>query len=113
MTAQNSCSLVHFYQSCHPILTQYRIPLTTVQGLYCYLPEDASASPYCPSSLQGTFFSAVGRMPCTKGAINYKNIISEILPNGEYGWQAVSVSFPYHEQPKEEQPSNTDNMKRH
>jgi hypothetical protein len=55
-------------------------------------------------------------MPRTKGAVNYKNdmlinIISEILPNGEYGWQAVS--FAYHEQSKEDQPRNTDNLKRH
>jgi hypothetical protein len=55
-------------------------------------------------------------MPRTKGAVNYKNdmlinIISEILPNGEYSWQAVS--FAYHEQLKEEQPRNTDGLKRH
>ncbi len=55
-------------------------------------------------------------MPCLKGAVNYKNdilinIISEILPNGEYGWQAVS--FAYHEQSKEKDPRNTDNLKRH
>jgi hypothetical protein len=55
-------------------------------------------------------------MPCTKGAIKYKNdmlinIISEILPNGEYGWHAVS--FAYHEQSKEDQPRNTDDLKRH
>ena len=56
------------------------------------------------------------RMPRTKGAVNYKNemlinIISEILPNGEYGWQAVS--FAYHEQSKEDQARNTDDLKRH
>ena len=55
-------------------------------------------------------------MPRTKGAVNYKNemlinIISEILPNGEYGWQAVS--FAYHEQSKEDQARNTDDLKRH
>jgi hypothetical protein len=31
-----------------------------------------------------------------KGAVNYKNnvlikIVGEILPNGEYGWQAVAL----------------------
>jgi len=61
-------------------------------------------------------FSAVGRMARTKCAVNYKNemliiIILEILPNGEYGWQAVS--FAYHEQLKEDQPRNTDDLKRH
>jgi hypothetical protein len=55
-------------------------------------------------------------MSRTKGAVNYKNemlinIISEILPNGEYGWQAVS--FAYHEQSKEDQARNTDDLKRH
>jgi len=55
-------------------------------------------------------------MPRTKGAVNYKNdmlinIISEILPNSEYGWQAVP--FVYQEQSKEEQPRNTDDLKRH
>jgi hypothetical protein len=56
-------------------------------------------------------------MPHTKGPVNYKNndmlikIVSERLPNGEYGWQAVS--FASHEQSKEEQLRNTDNLKRH
>jgi hypothetical protein len=55
-------------------------------------------------------------MPHLKGAVNYKNdilinIISEILPNGEYGWQAVS--FAYHEKSKEKDPHHTDNQKRH
>ncbi len=61
-------------------------------------------------------FSAVGRMPHFEGTINYKNdilinFISEVLPNGEYGWQAVL--FAYHEKSKEEQLRNTDNLKRH
>ncbi len=51
-------------------------------------------------------------MPRLKGAVNYKNdilinIILEILPNGECGWQAVS--FAYHEQSKEKDPRNIDN----
>ncbi len=55
-------------------------------------------------------------MPRLKGAVNYKNdilinIILEILPNGEYDWQAVS--FAYHEQSKEKDPRNTDNLKSH
>ena len=55
-------------------------------------------------------------MPRTKGAVNYKNdmlinIILEVLPNGEYGWP--SVSFAYQEHSKEEQPRNTDDLKRH
>ena len=33
-----------------------------------------------------------------KGAVNYKNnvlikIVGEILPNGEYGWQAVANAY--------------------
>ena len=36
------------------------------------------------------FFSAVGRMPRTKGI----NVISKILPNGEYGWQGKLSLLP-------------------
>ena len=55
-------------------------------------------------------------MPHTKGAVNYKNdllinIISEILPNGDYEWQDVSFAYP--EQSKEELPRKTDDLKRH
>jgi hypothetical protein len=55
-------------------------------------------------------------MPHTNGAVNYKNdllinIISEILPNGDYEWQDVSFAYP--EQSKEEIPRNTDDLKRH
>ena len=55
-------------------------------------------------------------MPHTNGAVNYKNdllinIISEILPNGDYEWQDVSFAYP--EQSKEELPRNTDDLKRH
>jgi hypothetical protein len=62
------------------------------------------------------FFGTVGRMPRLKGVVNYENdilinIILEILPNGEYVWQAVS--FAYHKQSKEKDPRNTDNLKRH
>ncbi len=33
-----------------------------------------------------------------KGAVNYKNevlikIVDKILPNGEYGWQAVAIAY--------------------
>jgi hypothetical protein len=36
-------------------------------------------------------------MPCKKGSVNYKNnvlndIIEEILPNGELGWEAVAIA---------------------
>ena len=72
--------------------------------------------PIAVAPYKAHFVSDVGRMPGTKGDVNYKNvmlinIISEILPNGEYGWQAVS--FAYNEQSKEEQPCNTDDLKRH
>ncbi len=40
-----------------------------------------------------------------KGSVNYKNkvfikLVSKILPNGEYGWQAVAIA--YQEKTKEE-----------
>ena len=66
--------------------------------------------------MQGALFSAIARMPCAKGATNYKtdtliNIIAEVLPNGEYGWQAVAIA--HHEKSKEEKKRNTDDLKRH
>ncbi len=55
-------------------------------------------------------------MPRSKGAKNYKNdllipIVAEILPNGEYGWLAVALA--YQEQAWEDNPRNTDDLKRH
>jgi hypothetical protein len=51
-----------------------------------------------------------------KGAVNYKNdllinIIAEILPNGEYGWQAVATA--YQEASKEDAIRETDDLRRH
>ena len=55
-------------------------------------------------------------MPRAKGAKNYKNdllipIIAEILPNGEFCWSAVALA--YQEQAQEDDPRNTDDLKRH
>ncbi len=55
-------------------------------------------------------------MPRQVGARNYKNdvlisIISEILPNGEYGWEAVAIA--YQEQSREECKRDTNDLKRH
>ena len=54
-------------------------------------------------------------MPWAKGAKNYKNdllipIVTEILPNGEFGWAAVALA--YQEQAQEKDPRNTDDLKR-
>ena len=51
-----------------------------------------------------------------KGTVNYKNevlikIISEIFPNGEYGWQAVANA--YQEETKEETIHNTTDLRKH
>ena len=61
------------------------------------------------------FFSAVERMPRRKGTVDYKNdilinIVLEILPNGEYSWQGISLA--YQEQSKEGEQQNTDDLKR-
>jgi hypothetical protein len=55
-------------------------------------------------------------MPCQVGGWNYKNdvlisIISEILPNGEYGWEAIAIA--YQEQSREECKRDTNDLKRH
>ncbi len=55
-------------------------------------------------------------MPRQAGAKNYKNdvliaIFEEILPNGEYGWEAVLLA--YQEQTKEASKRDTDDLKRH
>jgi hypothetical protein len=55
-------------------------------------------------------------MPRAKGAKNYKNdllipIVAEILTNGEFGWSAVDLA--YQEQAREDDPRNTDDLKRH
>jgi hypothetical protein len=55
-------------------------------------------------------------MPHRVGAKNYKNdvlilIIAEILPNGEYGWEAVAIA--YQKQSREPSKRNTDDIKRH
>ena len=51
-----------------------------------------------------------------KGAVNYKNevlikIVGELLPNGEYGWQAVAIA--YQDATKEETSRDTTDLKKH
>jgi hypothetical protein len=51
-----------------------------------------------------------------KGSVNYKNevliqLISKILPNGEYSWQAVAMA--YQERTKEEAFHNCTDVKKH
>jgi len=51
-----------------------------------------------------------------RGAVNYKNevlirIVGEILPNGEYGWQAVAIA--YQDETKEEASRDTTDLKKH
>ena len=55
-----------------------------------------------------------------KGAVNYKNevlikIVGEILPNGEYGWQAVANAYQEEtkEETKEETTRDTSYLKKH
>ena len=55
-------------------------------------------------------------MPRRKGSVNYKNdvliqIISEILPNGEYGWNAVATA--YQKISKEKALRDTNDIKKH
>ena len=55
-------------------------------------------------------------MACRKGALNYKNevlikVIGDILPNGEYGWQAVAIA--YRSASKEDALCDTNDLKKH
>ncbi len=68
----------------------------------------------CPS--YGTLFCVVATMPHKKGLVNYKNkllinIVADVLPNGEYGWQTVALA--YQEQSKEEILRDSADMKKH
>jgi hypothetical protein len=61
------------------------------------------------------FFAAVSKVH-RKGSVNYKNkiliqLISKILPNGEYGWQAVAMA--YQERTKEEALHDCIDVKKH
>ncbi len=60
--------------------------------------------PIFPTLHSARFFGALAMMPRRKGSVNYKNdllidILANILPNSEYGWQTVAIA--YQEQSKE------------
>ncbi len=62
------------------------------------------------------FFSTAVSMARRKGSVHYTNkvliqLIIEILPNGEYGWQAVAMT--YQERTKEEALRNCTDLKKH
>ncbi len=55
-------------------------------------------------------------MPQKKGYVNYKNdvlidIVEEILPNGELGWEAVAIA--YQAKLNEEMQWDTNDVKKH
>ncbi len=61
--------------------------------------------PVFPTPYRACFFSVVAVMPRKKGSVNYKNdllidIVADILPNGEFGWQTVALA--YQEQSQED-----------
>jgi hypothetical protein len=54
-------------------------------------------------------------MPRKKGAVNYKNdvfinVVEEIFPNDELGWEAVAI--PYQAKSNEEMQQDTTNVKK-
>ncbi len=62
------------------------------------------------------FFGPIRKMPRKKGLLNYKNnllinIIEEILPNGELGWEAVAIA--YQGKLNEEMQQDTININKH
>jgi hypothetical protein len=55
-------------------------------------------------------------MPWKKGTVNYKNnvlidIVEEILPNGELGWEAIAIA--YQAKTNEESLWDTTDVKKH
>jgi hypothetical protein len=57
-----------------------------------------------------------GRTGRRKGAKNYKNevlirCVRDILPNGKYGWQAVTLA--HQEATQEDEVRNNDDLKKH
>jgi hypothetical protein len=72
--------------------------------------------PVFPTPHKACFFSVVATMPRKKGSVNYKNellinIVADILPYGEYGWQTIALA--YQEQLKEEVLHDSTDMKKH
>ncbi len=72
--------------------------------------------PIFPTPHSARFFGALATMPRRKGSVNYKNdllidIVANLLPNGEYGWQTVAIA--YQEQSKENILRDSAEMKKH
>jgi hypothetical protein len=94
-----------FHQHRHGCIVQY----ITLR------PLDRSPSRLCRFTL-ARFLSAAVSMARRKGSVDYKNevlikIIGKILPNGEYGWQAVAIA--YQSQAKKEALRNSNDLKKH
>jgi hypothetical protein len=94
-----------FHQHCHGCIAQY----ITLRPLH------RSPSWLCRLTL-ACFLSAAVSMARRKNSVSYKNkvlikVIGEILPNGEYSWQAVAIA--YQSKAKEEALRNSDNLKKH
>jgi hypothetical protein len=72
--------------------------------------------PVFPAPHKACFFCVIAMMPRKKGSVNYKNellinIVADVLPNGEYGWQTIALA--YQEQLKEEILHHSADMKKH
>jgi hypothetical protein len=72
--------------------------------------------PMFPTPHSARFFGDLAMMPQRKGSVNYKNdllidIVANILPNGEYGWQTVAIA--YQEQSNENILHDSAEMKKH
>ena len=78
--------------------------------------------PFAPTPFRLCRYTVLGlllaryKMPRRKGSVNYKNealikIIGEILPNGEYGWDAVAAA--YQKVSNEEALRDTADLKKH
>ncbi len=72
--------------------------------------------PIFPTPHSAHFFGALATMRWRKGFVNYKNdllinLVAIFLPNGEYGWQTLAIT--YQEQSKEKTLRDSLEMKKH
>jgi hypothetical protein len=84
--------------------TSKELPPVKIPPSFCplcqgnILTEYVTLRPVFLAPHKACFFGAVAAMPRKKGSVNYKNellinIVADVLPKGEYGWQTVALAY--------------------